>query len=715
MNTLEELLIQSVVKVTNLAKWQVENVLEMHREGATIPFMSRYRKERTGNLDEVQIETILKQFKYFDEFEKRRASILESIKAQGKLTPELKRAIEYCSSATELEDLYLPYKQKRKRRASQARELGLEPLAVLLLKQQQGDVETFAERFLTDKVTTVDAALKGARDIIAEEMAENAQCRQRMRSLFAREGRMVVKGVKGKEEEGQKFKDFFAFEDGINRLPAHRLLAILRGANEGFLSFKVAPSEDRALDILSNLYIKGRNSAAEQVQLAAQDSYKRLLQPSLENETIASSKAKADEASIVVFADNLKQLLMAAPVGSKRVLAIDPGFRTGCKVVVLNESGDLVHNETIYPHAPQNQGGAAMSKLSTLCEAYKVEAIAIGNGTASRETEELVKRIRFKNELQLYIVSEAGASIYSASPIAREELPQFDVTVRGSVSIGRRLQDPMAELVKIDPKSIGVGQYQHDVDQAKLQESLDRAVESSVNAVGVNLNNASKHLLKYVSGLGPQLAQNIVDYRASNGAFQTRAELSKVPRLGPKAFEQAAGFLRIPESSNPLDNSAVHPESYSIVTKIAKSLKTDVKTLVGNKALVETIDIKQYVTKDVGESTLSDILLELKKPGRDPRKATKILEFDKYIKTIDDLKEGQILPGIVTNITAFGVFVDVGVKQDGLVHISHLANQFVSNPLDVIKLHQHVKVKVLSVDSARKRIAFSIKDALNEK
>ncbi len=689
----------------------IENCVQLLEEGATIPFISRYRKEATGGLDEVQVGQVQSLHEKYMELVKRKEFVLKTIAEQEKLTPELEKAIEGCWDATELEDLYLPYKPKRRTRAEMAREKGLEPLAGWLMAQHRGSPEAKAVMFVSEEVPSADEALKGACDIIAEWVNEDAAARQAVRNIFAREAVITSKVVKGKEEEGEKYRDYFNFASPLSRCPSHRVLAIRRGEAEGFLRVSISPEEERCIDRLTRRFVKNDSEAADHVEGAVVDAYKRLLKPSIETEFANLSKEKADDEAIAVFAGNLRQLLLAPPLGQKRILAIDPGYRTGCKVVCLDEQGNLLHNETIYPHPPQNEVAKAANKVAKLVSAYRIEAIAIGNGTASRETERFVANLRYDREVKLFVVSESGASVYSASKIAREEFPEYDVTVRGAVSIGRRLSDPLAELVKIDPKSIGVGQYQHDVDPEKLKRSLDQTVESCVNQVGVNLNTASKHLLTYVSGLGDALAQNIVDWRAENGPFRSRDELKKVPRLGEKAFQQCAGFLRVPNSENPLDNSAVHPESYPVVRRMAGDLNLPVQELMHNKPLIDTIDINRYKTETVGTETLTDILQELEKPGRDPRGEAKVLEFDPNIRVISDLKEGMVLPGVVTNITNFGCFVDVGIKENGLVHISELANRFVSNPAEVVSLHQHVKVKVLSVDLERKRIQLSMKDA----
>ena len=689
---------------------QIENTIKLLDEGATIPFISRYRKEQTGNLDEVQISDIKTNLDKLVEIDARKQTILSTIEEQGKLTDELRERIEGCFQMTELEDIYLPYKPKRRTRAAIAREKGLEPLAEIISKQYANtDIYVEAAKYLSDNVSNEDDALAGARDIIAEQINEDEKVRNNVRQLFSHEAVITSKLAKGKEEEGAKYRDYFDFAEPLHRCPSHRFLAIMRGVNEGFLKVNVEPDEDKAINNIERLVLKNRSDAAGQIQMAVSDSYKRLISPSLETEFINLVKEKADEEAIRVFAENLRQLLLASPLGEKTVLALDPGYRTGCKLVCLDAQGNLLHNETIYPHPPQSETSQAARKISTLVDMYKIEAIAIGNGTASRETEHFIKKQRFNSDVQVFVVSEDGASIYSASSVAREEFPEYDVTVRGAVSIGRRLIDPLSELVKLDPKSIGVGQYQHDVDQSKLKQSLDRIVESCVNKVGVNLNTASKYLLTYISGLGPQLAQNIVDYRKQNGAFKSRNELKKVARLGPKAFEQSAGFLRIADGSNPLDNSAVHPESYHIVEQIAKDLNTTVAELLKSEELQKRIDKKKYISDKMGELTLTDILNELVKPGRDPRSKVKVFEFEQSIYSIEDVKEGMELPGIVTNITNFGAFVDIGVKQDGLVHISQMADAFVSNPADVVKLHQHVKVRVIEVDIARKRIQLSMK------
>jgi len=694
---------------TGIPVRQVKNTVELLEEGATIPFISRYRKEHTGSLDEVQITDIRDELHKLKELQKRKEYILKTIGEQEKLTSELKKRIEECLDPVELEDIYLPYKTKRKTRATVAREKGLEPLAKILMKQQEMQMEKAASSFLSDEVESIEDALQGARDIIAEWVNENQRARKTVRYHFDRSAVMSSKLVKGKEEEGEKFKDYFEFSEPLKKCPGHRILAMRRGEQEGYLKLSIEPEGGRVMDALEDQFVKSPYDVGQQVAEAVKDACKRLMFPSIENEYKALYKEKADQEAIRVFADNLRQLLLASPLGQKRVLALDPGFRSGCKLVCLDEQGNLLHNETIYPHPPQSDRAGSTRKVSSLVQQYKTEAIAIGNGTASRETERFIRMIRFPHDIEVYVVNESGASIYSASKIAREEFPDYDVTVRGSVSIGRRLMDPLAELVKIDPKSIGVGQYQHDVDQGKLKKSLDEVVESCVNQVGVNVNTSSKHLLTYVSGLGPVLAQNVVDFRQETGGFRSRNQLKKVPRMGEKAFEQCAGFLRIEDADNPLDNSAVHPESYYIVEKMARDLNADLKQLVSNVSLVKQIDLQKYVGGDLGLPTLKDIREELEKPGRDPREQIEVFEFDQGVFSIDDLKPGMELPGIVTNITKFGAFVDVGVKQDGLVHISQLANRFVKDPNDIVKIHQHVKVRVLEVDVPRKRIQLSMK------
>ena len=703
-----EIFPKMIATALNIAVRQVENTLSLLNGGATIPFISRYRKEATGGLDEVQIGEIKERYDKLCEVAKRKETILKTIEEQSKLTAELKKRIEACWDSTELEDIYLPYKPKRKTRAEAARQKGLEPLAALLLMQRENNLRTRVRTFVKGEVKDEEEALKGAKDIIAEQVSEDERSRNQLRNQFSRQAIISSKVVKGKEEEAAKYKDYFDFSEPLKRCTSHRLLAIRRGEAEGWLKVSISPDDEECTERLERNYVRGNNECSQHVREAVRDAYKRLLKPSIETEFAALSKEKADEEAIRVFAGNLRQLLLAPPLGQKRVMGIDPGYRTGCKVVCLDAQGNLLHNETIYPHPPKSEQALSSRKLTKLVEQYQIEAIAIGNGTASRETEAFVTNQRYDRKLQVFVVSEDGASIYSASKIAREEFPDYDVTVRGAVSIGRRLMDPLAELVKIEAKSIGVGQYQHDVDQTALKKSLDMTVESCVNSVGVNLNTASRHLLTYVSGLGPTLAQNIVDYRAENGAFTSRKELMKVPRMGAKAFEQCAGFLRIPGAKNPLDNSAVHPESYAVVEHIAKDMKCTVEDLIKNKDIRSKVDIKKYVTDQIGLPTLTDIMEELEKPGRDPRQAIKVFEFDKNVKTIDDLKEGMVLPGIVTNITNFGCFVDVGIKENGLVHVSQLCRQFVSDPTTVVNIHQHVQVKVLSIDRERKRIQLTM-------
>jgi len=703
-----EIFSKMIATALNIAVRQVENTLSLLNGGATIPFISRYRKEATGGLDEVQIGEIKERYDKLTEIAKRKETILKTIEEQGKLTAELKKRIESCWDATELEDIYLPYKPKRKTRAEVARQKGLEPLATILMMQRENNLMARVRTFIKGDVKDEEDALKGARDILAEQVSEDEHARNQLRNQFSRQAIISSKVVKGKEEEAAKYKDYFDFSEPLKRCTSHRLLAIRRGEAEGLLKVSISPDDEECTERLERSYVRGNNECSQQVKEAVRDAYKRLLKPSIETEFAALSKEKADEEAIRVFAGNLRQLLLAPPLGQKRVMGIDPGYRTGCKVVCLDAQGNLLHNETIYPHPPKSEQSISARKLTKLVEQYAIEAIAIGNGTASRETEAFVTNQRYDRKLQVFVVSEDGASIYSASKIAREEFPEYDVTVRGAVSIGRRLMDPLAELVKIDAKSIGVGQYQHDVDQTALKKSLDTTVESCVNSVGVNLNTASRHLLTYVSGLGPTLAQNIVDYRAENGAFTSRKQLMKVPRMGAKAFEQCAGFLRIPDAKNPLDNSAVHPESYAVVEHIAKDMKCSVEDLIKNKELRSQIDIKKYVTDQVGLPTLTDIMAELEKPGRDPRQAIKVFEFDKNVKTIDDLKVGMTLPGIVTNITNFGCFVDVGIKENGLVHVSQLCREFVSDPTTVVSIHQHVQVKVIGIDMERKRISMTM-------
>lgn len=707
---------QMIAAELKLPAHRIANTLKLLQGGATIPFISRYRKEATGGLDEVQIGDIQTRYEKLCELSKRKETVLSTIEEQGKLTPELKARISTCWNATELEDIYLPFKPKRKTRAEAARAKGLEPLALLLMMQKENNLAAKVRNFVKGEVKDEEDALKGARDILAEQISEDERSRNLMRNQFQRQAIIQSKVVKGKEAEeaSAKYRDYFDFCEPLKKCSSHRLLALRRGESEGVLKVTIFPEdEDMCNERLQRLFVRANNECAHQVEEALTDAYKRLLKPAIETEFAALSKEKADEEAIRVFAENLRQLLLAPPLGQKRVMGIDPGFRTGCKVVCLDAQGTLLHNEAIYPHPPKSEYAQAARKIVKLVEQYKIEAIAIGNGTASRETEQFVTSQRYDREVQVFVVSEDGASIYSASKTAREEFPDYDVTVRGAVSIGRRLMDPLAELVKIDAKSIGVGQYQHDVDQTKLKASLDQTVESCVNLVGVNVNTASKHLLTYVSGLGPTLAQNIVDYRTENGPFESRRQLLKVPRMGAKAYEQCAGFLRIPQAKNPLDNSAVHPESYPIVEQMAKDLNCTVADLIKDKELRSKIDLKKYVTDTVGLPTLTDILQELDKPGRDPRQKIQVFEFDKNVRNLDDLQEGMELPGIVTNITNFGCFVDIGIKENGLVHVSQLADRFVSNPADVVRIHQHVRVKVMSIDHERKRIQLTMKGLNN--
>lgn len=695
--------------VLGISEKQISQTLGLLENGATIPFISRYRKEVTGGLDEVQIESIKTHYEKLSETAKRKETILSTIQEQGKLTAELQKRIEETWENTLLEDIYLPYKPKRKTRAEAARQKGLEPLATLLMLQREPHPEERAAGYVKGDVKNVEDALKGARDIIAEHVSEDERARNSVRSSFVRQGTLTAKVVKGKEEEAAKYRDYFDYSESLRRCSSHRLLAIRRAEAEGLLKVSISPNDEECAERLERQFVRSNNACGQQVAEAVQDAYKRLLKPSIETEFATQSKERADEEAIKVFAENLRQLLLASPLGQKRVMGIDPGFRTGCKVVCLDAQGNLLHNENIYPHPPVSKQKEAFAKLQMMMESYKIDAVAIGNGTASRETEEFLKHQRFNRDVQIFIVSEQGASIYSASKIARDEFPDYDVTVRGAVSIGRRLMDPLAELVKIDPKSIGVGQYQHDVDQTKLKKSLDQTVENCVNLVGVNLNTASSHLLTYISGLGPQLAQNIVNYRAENGAFTSRKELMKVPRMGAKAFEQCAGFLRIPQAKNPLDNTAVHPESYCIVEQMAKDLDCSVAELIASRELRLKINPERYLSPTVGMPTLKDILQELDKPGRDPRGPIKIFEFDKNVRTINDLREGMELPGIVGNITNFGAFVDIGIKENGLVHLYQLADRFISDPNEVVSIHQHIRVKVLSIDMDRKRIQLTMK------
>ena len=709
---MEQKYIQQIASDLSILPTQVTATLELLEAGGTIPFIARYRKEKTGELDEVQIASIRDLSAGFEELEKRRTYILKSIKEQEKLTPELEKKINAATTLTELEDIYLPYKPKRKTKATVAKDKGLEPLAKWLFEQSSNNIEGEAEKFISEEkeVKSTEEALQGARDIIAEWVSEDAEARQKLRNVFEKSAIVKTKVLKGKETEGEKYKDYFEWEEPLAKTPSHRLLAMRRGEKEMILSMDISPEKEVAIERLERQFVKGNNAAAQQVQTALEDSYKRLLKPSLETEFRLTSKKKADLDAIRVFTDNLRELLLASPLGQKAVLALDPGFRTGCKVVCLNQQGKLLHNAAIYPHEPQRQTAAAEATLKQLVNEYKVEAIAIGNGTAGRETEAFVSKIKFDHPVQVVMVNESGASIYSASEIARDEFPDQDITVRGAVSIGRRLADPLAELVKLDPKSIGVGQYQHDVDQTALKNALDDVVMSCVNAVGVDVNTASKQLLTYVSGLGPTLAENIVNFRNENGPFQSRKELLKVPRMGEKVFEQAAGFLRIRDGKNPLDASAVHPERYKLVEQMAKDLQSDLKTIIGKSDIKSKIDLKKYVNDEVGLPTLQDILEEIVKPGRDPRKEFEAFAFDDSVHDINDLREGMTLPGIVTNVTNFGAFVDIGVHQDGLVHISEISNTFVKDPNEVVKVSQKVQVRVTSVDVARKRIALSMKD-----
>ena len=700
--------ISFISKSLSISEKQVSTTINLLEEKATVPFISRYRKEMTGGLDEVQIEKIQIAFLKFKELEKRKKTILNTISEQGNLIQELKEKIENSWDSNELEDLYLPFKPRRKSRADKAIELGLAPLAKMLMSQQGASFSSMAERFVKGELENINEAIKGAQDIAALWISERQYIRQKIRGLFWREGVLKSKMVKGKEEEGEKFKDYFSFEEPIKRIKSHRFLAIYRGQKEGVLKVAIEPPTKEAILMVADSVLKRDGDFKKEIQEVVKDVYTRLLKISIETEVKKDLKTQADVEAIKVFAENFRQLLLQSPLGGKRTLAIDPGFRSGCKVVCLSENGDLVGNSTIFPHPPQNKTTDAMKKISTMVQQYKIEAIALGNGTAGRETEAFIKRIRFNTKVNVYIVNEAGASIYSASKIAREEFPDYDVTVRGAVSIGRRLMDPLAELVKIDPKSIGVGQYQHDVDQAVLKQRLDSVVESSVNRVGVDVNTASKYILTYVSGIGPQIAENIVEYRKQNGDFTARKELNKVPKLGTKAFEQSAGFLRISNAENPLDNSAVHPESYSLVQKMAKDAKCSLNELIGNEALVGDLDIKNYITKEVGELTLNDLIKELIKPSRDPRKIARVFEFDKRLRSLADVEQGMEIVGIVNNVTNFGAIVDIGIKESGLIHISNLADSYVSNPADVVSVHQHVKAKVISIDIDRKRIGLKL-------
>lgn len=703
-------LISYITSRTQISQKSIQNTIELLNEDCTVPFIARYRKEKTGNLDEVEIGQIVQLKEQFEALEKRKSAILKAIEEQGALTDELKSKIEKTEDLTSLEDIYLPYKKKRKTKAETARKNGLEPLAKMIMSQRVNDLEYTASKYVSNDVESEEKALEGARHIIAEWVNERTDIRNNIRYQLERFATIVTKVIKTKKEDeaAQKFKDYFDWEENLSRIPSHRLLAILRAEKEGFIRVKISIDDERALQKMEDRIIRSHNECAEQLELAIADAYKRLLFPALSNEAMSIAKEKADESAIKVFAKNLQQLLLGSPLGEKRILAIDPGFRTGCKIVCLNAQGDLLHNETIFPHAPQHQSKESMNKLSSLANAYKIEAIAIGNGTASRETERLVKSVYFKNPVEVFVVSEAGASIYSASKIARDEFPNYDVTVRGAVSIGRRLADPLAELVKIEAKSIGVGQYQHDVDQTQLKKSLDTVVENCVNKVGVNINTASASLLSYVSGIGPKLAENIVNYRNENGAFPNRTTIKKVPRLGGKAFEQSAGFLRIKNGDNPLDDSAVHPERYTLVKQIAKDVGKKVDDLIGNSSVLKQIKLQQYVTDSYGLPTLQDIIKELEKPGLDPREKAKAFSFNEHIKTIDDVRIGMVLPGIVNNITNFGCFVDIGIKESGLVHVSNLSDSFVKDVNEHVSLHQHVQVKVLEVNISRKRIQLSM-------
>jgi uncharacterized protein len=703
-------MISYISSQTQIVQKSVEQTVKLLNEDCTIPFIARYRKEATGNLDEVQIGDIVKYKAQFEALEKRKIAITKALEEQNELSSELVQKIKNCSDLITLEDLYLPFKKSRKTKAETARKNGLEPLAKIIMSQNANDIESIAYKYLKGDIKSTEEALEGARHIISEWINERSDVRNGLRQQLERHGQITTKVVKAKKEDdkAQKFRDYFDWSESLQRIPSHRLLAILRAEKEGFIKFKIEVDNEFAISKIEQRLIKSKNTCSEHISLAIKDAFKRLLFPSLSNEALQTAKEKADEAAINIFAKNLKQLLLGSPLGEKRVLALDPGFRSGCKLVCLDEKGDLKYNETIYPHAPKNDSIGAIKKISSLCDAYKIEAIAIGNGTASRETEALVRKIHFKNDVQVFVVSEAGASIYSASKIARDEFPDYDVTVRGAVSIGRRLQDPLAELVKIDAKSIGVGQYQHDVDQNNLQNSLDMVVENCVNAVGVNINTASKSLLSYVSGIGPKLAENICNYRTEKGSFESRSDIKNVSRLGGKAFEQSAGFLRVKKAKNPLDDSSVHPERYALVKKMSKDASTSIEDLIGNDIVLNNINLKKYMSEHVGILTLEDIISELKKPGLDIREQAKVFTFNQYIKTIDDLKTGQLLPGIVNNITAFGCFVDVGVKESGLIHVSNLSDSFVKDVNEHVSLHQQIIVKVLEVDVARKRIQLKL-------
>lgn len=703
-----DIIINLVAKEINISEKQVSNTIKLLNENCTIPFISRYRKEFTNGLDEIQIGSINDLQKKYTDLQKRKDLIIKIIDEKNLLDPTLLNRINDCWNSTELEDIYLPFKPRKRTRADIARENGLEPLAKMIMKQNADSPAIFAKSFVKNNVSDIQDALKGACDIIAEWVNESESARNVIRRIFTNDAFIYARIIKGKEEEGQKYRDYFSFSEKLSKCSSHRLLAVRRGEEEGFLRVNIYPEEEKCLERLEKIFIKSDNDSSELVYDAIEDAYKRLLKPAIENEFAASSKLKADTEAIRVFAENLKQLLLMPPLGEFRTIGIDPGFRTGCKVVCLDAQGNLLHNETIYPHPPQNEYSQAVRKIQKMVEAYNIQAIAIGNGTAGRETEKFIQNIRYDRQLKVFVVSENGASIYSASKIAREEFPDYDVTVRGAVSIGRRLMDPLAELVKIDPKSIGVGQYQHDVDQNLLKDALDQTVINAVNKVGVNLNTASKHLLTYISGLGPQLAQNIVDYRSQNGSFKNRKELLKVPKMGPKSFEQSAGFLRIPDGNEPLDNSAVHPESYHIVKKMSVDQKLDVKDLIHNQDILSKIDLNKYITDSTGLLTLKDIILELEKPGRDPRQKITEFEFSADINKISDLKTGMELAGVVTNVTNFGAFVDIGIKENGLIHISQLSDSYVSNPALIVTLHQHVKVRVIEVDYDRKRIQLKL-------
>lgn len=708
---MEQEIIGLIAKNCGIENWQAENTLKLIEEGATVPFISRYRKERTGNLDEVQIGAVADALDKIKALKERKEAIIKNIEKQGKLTDELKARVSKSWDPVEVEDIYAPFKRKTKTRAESAREAGLEPLAKMIMSQGNGNVESMAQRFVKGKVKSTDDAIKGAKDIIAEWVSESEAAKKTIRGIFAREAVIESKVIKGKEEEGEKYKDYFKRSEPLKRCSSHRLLAMRRGESEKILNVSISADKEVCIDRLCRIFVRGDNESAGEVEDAVEDSYKRLISTSIETEFANASKEKADQEAIKVFSENLRQLLLAPPLGQKRVMGIDPGFRTGCKVVCIDAQGNLLHNETIYPHAPHNKEAQARRSVQKMVEAYNIEAIAIGNGTASRETEHFIANTRYDREVKVFVVSENGASIYSASKVAREEFPDYDVTVRGAVSIARRLMDPLAELVKIDPKSIGVGQYQHDVDQNSLKKALDAVVESCVNSVGVDVNTASRHLLMYVSGLGEQTAQNIVDYRAQNGPFKNRKELLKVSNIGNKTFEQCAGFLRIRNGENPLDNTAVHPESYDIVTKMAKDNGESVEQFIADKNARQSINLDKYVTEKTGLPTLKDIMQELDKPGRDPRKGVKVFSFNENVKTMDDLQTGMLLPGIVTNITNFGAFVDVGIKENGLVHISQMSDEFVNDPNHVVRLQQQVIVKVIGIDKERKRVQLSLKES----